>query len=50
MDSANKAPIIPEEYKTETVDVEDTFLKSADPKVERKIRKRVRSGGGGGDE
>ena len=36
-------PWIPEELRTETVEMEDTFLKSADQKTERKLRKRVRS-------
>ena len=36
-------PFIPIKYKTETVHVEDTFLKTSDPKVERKLRKRVRN-------
>ncbi len=34
-------PYIPENYRTETVQMDDTFLKSADAKVERRIRKRV---------
>jgi len=33
-------PVIPETYQTETVLMEDTFLRSHDPKLERKLRKR----------
>lgn len=34
-------PIIPERYNPEIVRMDDTFLKSPDPKIERRLRKRV---------
>ena len=39
--SKDGIPVIPDKYLTEIVQMEDIFLKSKDPKVERKLRKRV---------
>jgi len=43
-DPKNPIPTIPEEFKTEVVQMEDTYIKSNDPRVERKLRKRGQKG------